>query len=69
MLTLANAGKRKGYILEGMACPGGCIGGAGTIEPIKKAAAAVKKFADEAEHHVATGSDYIGELPEEHEQK
>ena len=69
MLTLAKAGKRKGYILEGMACPGGCIGGAGTIEPIKKAAAAVKKFADEAEHHVATGSDYIGELPEEHEHK
>ena len=31
MLTLAKAGKRNGYLLEGMACPGGCVAGAGTI--------------------------------------
>lgn len=45
MLTIAKAGKRKGYILEGMACPGGCVGGAGTILPINKATEQVKQFA------------------------
>ena len=31
LLTLAKTGKLDGYLLEGMACPGGCIAGAGTI--------------------------------------
>ncbi len=31
LLMLAKAGKYNGYLLEGMGCPGGCIGGAGTI--------------------------------------
>ncbi len=44
MLSLAKAGKRKGYLLEGMACPGGCVGGAGTILPISKASDAVNNF-------------------------
>lgn len=48
MLMLAKAGKRNGYLLEGMACEGGCIGGAGTLQPIKKAAVQVKKFVDES---------------------
>lgn len=48
MLTLAKAGKRNGYLLEGMACEGGCVGGAGTLQPLAKAAAAVRKFASEA---------------------
>ena len=30
VLTLAKAGKIKNCMIEGMACPGGCIGGAGT---------------------------------------
>ena len=30
MLMMAKAGKRNGYLLEGMACPGGCVAGAGT---------------------------------------
>ena len=38
MLMRAKAGKLNGYLLEGMACPGGCIGGAGTVELIPKAA-------------------------------
>ena len=28
LLMLAKAGKYNGYLLEGMGCPGGCIGGA-----------------------------------------
>ena len=35
MMQMAKAGKYNGYLLEGMACPGGCVGGAGTIQPIK----------------------------------
>ena len=33
MLLMAKAGKRNGYLLEGMACPGGCVAGAGTVAP------------------------------------
>lgn len=31
LLMLAKAGKLDGYLLEGMACPGGCVAGAGTV--------------------------------------
>ena len=62
MLKLAQAGKRDGYLLEGMACPGGCIGGAGTLMPIKKAVTAVTKFQKEADEKLATKSAYMSEL-------
>lgn len=42
LLTLAKAGKYNGYLLEGMACPGGCIAGAGTIQPIANSAKAIQ---------------------------
>ncbi|MDD2958000.1 MAG: 4Fe-4S dicluster domain-containing protein [Lachnospiraceae bacterium] len=32
LLTDARKGKYDGYLLEGMACPGGCVGGAGTLQ-------------------------------------
>ena len=48
MLMLAKAGKRNGYKIEGMACTGGCVGGAGTIQAPVKSAALVKKFAEES---------------------
>ena len=44
MLALAKAGKRQGYLLEGMSCPGGCIAGPGTVIPTNKAAAELQKF-------------------------
>ena len=37
MLMRAKAGKLNGYLLEGMACPGGCIGGAGTLLALNRA--------------------------------
>lgn len=40
LLMAAKAGKYDGYLLEGMACPGGCIAGVGTIQPIAKSKAA-----------------------------
>ena len=44
MLMLAKAGKYKGYLLEGMACPGGCVAGAGVIAPVEVAAEAVESM-------------------------
>ena len=37
MLLQAKAGKKKGYLIEGMGCPGGCVAGAGTNIPIPTA--------------------------------
>ena len=48
LMAMAKAGKYKGYLLEGMACPGGCIAGAGTILPVNQAAKFVEKYAGEA---------------------
>ena len=36
MLRGARTGKYNGYLLEGMACPGGCIAGAGTVQPAER---------------------------------
>ena len=44
VLALAKAGKLKGCMIEGMACPGGCMGGAGTNVPFAKSSKALKKF-------------------------
>lgn len=63
MLTLAKAGKYNGYLLEGMACPGGCVAGAGTIQPVPKSAAAVGRYSREADKQNALDSDFTPELP------
>ena len=62
MLMLAKAGKRNGYLLEGMACPGGCIAGAGNLLPINMAAQAVKKFQEKAEEKVANQNKKLEDL-------
>lgn len=65
MLKLAKAGKYNGYLLEGMACPGGCIAGAGTLRPINKAAQALaesQKLADFAQAVDTTYADWIPDL-------
>ena len=41
---LAKAGKKKGCLIEGMACPGGCVAGAGTNIPIVQATKEVNTF-------------------------
>ena len=41
LMNLAKAGKYNGYLLEGMACPGGCIAGAGTLLSVEQAAKGV----------------------------
>ena len=52
MLLQAKAGKKNGYLIEGMGCPGGCVAGAGTNIPVNKANVQVKKFVKEAEAFV-----------------
>lgn len=58
LLMQATKGKYNGYLLEGMACPGGCVGGAGTIAPINKATAAVKIRINTSSTAHALDSDY-----------
>ena len=48
LMTLAKAGKYKGYLLEGMACPGGCVAGAGTLLSVEQATKVVNKYQHEA---------------------
>ena len=48
LMTMAKAGKYKGYLLEGMACPGGCVAGAGTLLPVDLAAKVVGRYQGEA---------------------
>lgn len=60
LMMLAKAGKYNGYLLEGMACPGGCVAGAGSLlsaEQGKKANAASQALAKKK--HVSE-SDYLG---------
>ena len=61
MLTLAKLGKRDGYLLEGMACPGGCVGGAGTLTSIPKAIKAGQDFASQSEFKISTQDETVFE--------
>ena len=58
MMALAKAGKLNGYLLEGMACPGGCVAGAGTIRPIQKAATLVANYKKAAPKQSASQSEF-----------
>ena len=52
VLAMAKAGRMKGCLIEGMACPGGCIAGAGTNIAIPQAAKEVAKFKQTASRTV-----------------
>ena len=54
LLTLAKTGKLDGYLLEGMACPGGCVAGAGTVVSADTAA---KKLAQHMAQASASDAD------------
>lgn len=53
MLALAKAGRARGHLLEGMACPGGCVGGPGTLSVINRAGKAVAAFAETSPYETA----------------
>ena len=66
LVALAKAGKYNGYLLEGMACPGGCIAGAGTLLPVDLASRVVGQYQKEADkaspldsRYSETGSELI----------
>ncbi len=63
MLMRARAGKLNGFLLEGMACPGGCIGGAGTVQLIPKSAQEVEKIKKASGKAHAYESGYRDLLP------
>ena len=58
LMTLAKAGKYDGYLLEGMACPGGCVAGAGTLLPVELAAKVVGRYQNEADKNSPLESEY-----------
>ena len=64
MLLMAKAGKRNGYLLEGMGCIGGCVAGAGTIAPVASAAAGIRAYKDAAEKKHADESSFADRLEE-----
>ncbi|NLG05628.1 MAG: 4Fe-4S binding protein, partial [Clostridia bacterium] len=52
ILMLAKAGRKNGCLIEGMACPGGCVGGAGTNIPIMEATKEVLHFKEQAKDRI-----------------
>ena len=47
---MAKAGKKNGYLLEGMACEGGCIAGMGTIASITRVRKSLTKYMKDSEY-------------------
>ena len=62
MMMMAKAGKYNGYLLEGMACPGGCIAGAGTLADPAKSAAMLTKYKAQAPMASALDTEYKDSL-------
>ncbi len=48
LMKIAKAGKKNGYLLEGMACLGGCIAGPGTIASLNRVRKAVTEFKNQS---------------------
>lgn len=62
MLQEAKTGKYDGYLLEGMACPGGCVAGAGTLQPILRSTSAVNKYKNSTEIKNAADNKFAAQL-------
>ena len=60
----AGKGIYDGYLLEGMACPGGCVGGAGIMQSPTKSKGQVMLSMKKASCKNALDSDYREILPE-----
>ena len=62
LLKDAKAGKYNGYLLEGMACPYGCISGAGTLNLPNKTKGMVEVSKRETPKKNVTESEYLERL-------
>ncbi|SJZ47530.1 4Fe-4S dicluster domain-containing protein [Garciella nitratireducens] len=62
MMKLAKAGKKNGYLLEGMACNGGCIGGPGTLTSINRVRKDVTKFSEQSPYQTPFHNEKLNNL-------
>ena len=62
LLLMAKAGKYNGYLLEGMGCPDGCMGGAGTIADPARTAIQLNKYVKDAPFADPEQSPYMSEI-------
>ena len=62
MLLMAKAGRYNGYLLEGMGCPGGCIGGPGTVADPHKTAIQLALYSKKAEFTDPEQSAFINNI-------
>ena len=67
MLRIARSGKYDGYLLEGMACPGGCIAGAGTVQPPEKSKLRLEQYKARAALSNPLESAYMDDIELLHE--
>lgn len=67
MLRIARTGKYDGYLLEGMACPGGCIAGAGTVQPPEKSRQKLEQYKANAPLSNPLDTAFIGDINIIHE--
>ena len=58
MLDRAKKGEFNGYLLEGMACPGGCVAGAGTLKSPTASKGQIKLNMRKAKNQNALSSNY-----------
>ena len=61
LMLMAKAGKYNGYLLEGMACPGGCVAGAGTLLPVDLATKVIGRYQGETDRVSPMDSAYRDE--------
>lgn len=52
MLLMAKSGKKNGYLIEGMGCPGGCAAGAGTNIDVIHAQKLIADFVNKSEEKI-----------------
>ena len=63
MMIATKTHKYDGYLLEGMGCPGGCIAGAGVIQPVEKSVKNLQGSMDEADFRQAAETGYADWIP------
>ena len=62
LLDAIRDGRVSYDFVEVMACPGGCVAGAGTMQPVKKSQTAVSLYAAKAGHVTSDRTEYVSEL-------
>jgi len=62
MLRIARTGKYDGYLLEGMACPGGCIAGAGVVQNPEKSKRVLEQYKNAAAFSNPMESAYVDDI-------